>query len=77
VSIEPYSGLSKPPEGAEVEKWYSYFFMYYLQPLDHALSNTVREVKSRRDGEWRKDVICEINKLKGICKECGIWVAAI
>jgi hypothetical protein len=77
MAIEPYSGLSKPSEGREVEEWHNYLFMYYFQPLDHALPNTVIETKSHRDGKCRKDVICEINTLKGICKECGIWVAAV
>jgi hypothetical protein len=72
IAIEPYPGLSKPPEGPKVKGSYSDFFVCYLQLLDHALPNTVIEVKSHRDGKCRKDVICEINKLKGICKECGI-----
>jgi hypothetical protein len=77
MAVESYSGLSKLPEGPEVEEWHGYLFVYYLQPLDHAFPNPVVEVKSYRDGKCRKDVICEINKLKGICKECGIWVAAV
>jgi hypothetical protein len=77
MAIEPYSGLSKPLEGMEVEEWYRYLFVYYLHPLDRALLNTVIEVKSHRDGKCLKGVICVINKLKGIYKEFGIWVAAV
>jgi hypothetical protein len=77
IPIEPYSGLSKPPEGAEVEEWYSYLFIDYLQPLDHASPNAVIEVKLHRVGKYRKNGILEINKLKWTYKECGIWVAAV
>jgi hypothetical protein len=34
MTIEPYSGLSKPPESLEVEERYSSLFVYYIQPLD-------------------------------------------
>jgi hypothetical protein len=37
MAIGPYSGLSKRPDGLEVEEWYNYLFVHYLQPLDHAL----------------------------------------
>jgi hypothetical protein len=77
MAIEPYSSLSKPPEGPAVEEWYSYVFVYYLQPLDHALPNTVVEVSPHRDGKCREDVIDRVLKLRETCKQCGFLVMAV
>jgi hypothetical protein len=48
MAVDPYSGFSKPSEGPEVEEWYRYLFVYYLQHLDHAVPNTGIE-GSRRE----------------------------
>jgi hypothetical protein len=62
MAIELYLGLSKLPEGPEVEEGYSCLVVYYLQPLDHALPNTVIEVKSNSDGKcWKMSFVRSIS----------------